>query len=64
MGKPAFHPIYNDDLNFKTWNEVIKPDSKAVVIAMMDTSGSMGNLGKIYGKQFLLLDDTLFTNEI
>ena len=31
-GKPAFHPIYKEDLKFKTWNEVVKPDSKAVVI--------------------------------
>ncbi len=51
-GKPAFHPIYKDDLKFKTWNEVIKPDSKAVVIAMMDTSGSMGIWEKYMARSF------------
>ena len=40
--KHLFHPIHQEDLKFRTWNEVLKPDSKAVVLAMMDTSGSMG----------------------
>jgi sporulation protein YhbH len=51
-GKPAFHPIYKDDLKFKTWNEIVKPDSKAVVIAMMDTSGSMGIWEKYMARSF------------
>ncbi|MEI2357631.1 sporulation protein YhbH [Mesobacillus zeae] len=51
-GKPAFHPIYKEDLKFKTWNEVIKPDSKAVVLAMMDTSGSMGIWEKYMARSF------------
>ncbi|XJZ27963.1 sporulation protein YhbH [Bacillota bacterium Lsc_1132] len=51
-GKPAFHPIYKDDLKFKTWNEVLKPDSKAVVLAMMDTSGSMGIWEKYMARSF------------
>lgn len=34
--------ILPDDLRFKTWEEIDKPDSAAVVIAMMDTSGSVG----------------------
>lgn len=34
--------ILPDDLRFKTWEEVQHPDSNAVVIAMMDTSGSAG----------------------
>jgi sporulation protein YhbH len=51
-GKPSFHPIYKDDLKFKTWNEVVKPDSKAVVIAMMDTSGSMGIWEKYMARSF------------
>lgn len=29
-----------DDLRFKTWEEIVKPDSNAVVLALMDTSGS------------------------
>jgi uncharacterized protein len=51
-GKPSFHPIYKEDLKFKTWNEVVKPDSKAVVLAMMDTSGSMGLWEKYMARSF------------
>jgi len=51
-GKPSFHPIYQEDLKFKTWNEVLKPDSKAVVLAMMDTSGSMGIWEKYMARSF------------
>ncbi|RFU63264.1 sporulation protein YhbH [Bacillus sp. V59.32b] len=51
-GTPGFHPIYQEDLKFKTWNEVIKPDSKAVVLAMMDTSGSMGIWEKYMARSF------------
>lgn len=52
QGKPGFHPIYPEDLKFKTWNEVVKPESKAVVIAMMDTSGSMGLWEKYMARSF------------
>jgi uncharacterized protein len=51
-GKPSFHPIYPEDLKFKTWNEVVKPESKAVVLAMMDTSGSMGIWEKYMARSF------------
>ncbi|WP_262421877.1 sporulation protein YhbH [Bacillus aquiflavi] len=51
-GKPSFHPIYQEDLKFKTWNEVTKPESKAVVLAMMDTSGSMGIWEKYMARSF------------
>ncbi|GAE25749.1 hypothetical protein JCM9140_1758 [Halalkalibacter wakoensis JCM 9140] len=51
-GRPGLNPIYNDDLRFKTWNEVTKPESKAVVIAMMDTSGSMGRWEKYMARSF------------
>lgn len=51
-GKPNFHPIYKEDLKFKTWNEIVKPDSKAVVLAMMDTSGSMGIWEKYMARSF------------
>ncbi|SFU92021.1 hypothetical protein SAMN05421543_11376 [Alicyclobacillus macrosporangiidus] len=37
-GVPRISP---DDLRFKTWEDVEKPDSSAVVLAIMDTSGSM-----------------------
>ncbi|WP_456272010.1 sporulation protein YhbH [Bacillus sp. AK031] len=51
-GKPSFHPITQDDLKFRTWNEVMKPESKAVVLAMMDTSGSMGVWEKYMARSF------------
>ncbi|HLR67649.1 sporulation protein YhbH [Virgibacillus alimentarius] len=51
-GKPKITPIHNDDLRFKTWNDVIKPESKAVVLAMMDTSASMGNFEKYIARSF------------
>ncbi len=51
-GRPGLVPIHNDDLRFKTWNEVVRPESKAVVIAMMDTSGSMGRWEKFMARSF------------
>jgi sporulation protein YhbH len=39
-GNPGIHHIAPDDLRFKTWEDIYKPHSNAVVIAMMDTSGS------------------------
>lgn len=41
-GNPGIHHISPDDLRYKTWDEVVKPHSNALIIAMMDTSGSMG----------------------
>jgi sporulation protein YhbH len=41
-GVPGIHGISPDDLRFKTWDEVEKPHSNAVILAMMDTSGSLG----------------------
>ncbi|WP_299090453.1 sporulation protein YhbH [uncultured Metabacillus sp.] len=51
-GNRKFHPIFPEDLKYKTWNEVVKPESKAVVIAMMDTSGSMGLWEKYMARSF------------
>ncbi|MFD2761302.1 sporulation protein YhbH [Lentibacillus juripiscarius] len=51
-GKPQITPIYNDDLRFKTWNDVTKPESKAVILAMMDTSASMGSMEKYLARSF------------
>ncbi|KMM36386.1 sporulation protein YhbH [Guptibacillus hwajinpoensis] len=51
-GTPSIAPIYQDDLRFKTWNEEIKRESKAVVLAMMDTSGSMGKWEKYMARSF------------
>lgn len=51
-GKAEISPIHNDDLRFKTWDEVIKPETRAVVLAMMDTSGSMGTFEKFCARSF------------
>ncbi|WP_330948707.1 sporulation protein YhbH [Virgibacillus sp. MG-45] len=51
-GRPSITPIYNDDLRFKTWNDVINPESNAVVLAMMDTSASMGPFAKYLARSF------------
>ena len=41
-----------DDLRFKTWENIVIPHSNAVVIAMMDTSGSMGVFEKYIARSF------------
>lgn len=51
-GKPGLHQITNDDLRYKTWEEIEKPHSQAVVLAMMDTSGSMGQFEKYVARSF------------
>ncbi|RXT14912.1 sporulation protein YhbH [Ammoniphilus sp. CFH 90114] len=45
-GGQGLGKILEDDLRFKTWNEVKIPHSQAVVLCMMDTSGSMGRFEK------------------
>ncbi len=44
--------IKNEDMRFKTWEEIKKPQSNAVVLAMMDTSGSMGSFEKYIARSF------------
>lgn len=39
-GRSGIRGISPDDLRYKTWEEVPHPHSQAVVLAMMDTSGS------------------------
>lgn len=39
---PIVIPI-KDDLRYRTWNEVKKPQSNAVIVYIMDVSGSMGD---------------------
>ncbi|PWK13830.1 sporulation protein YhbH [Tumebacillus permanentifrigoris] len=51
-GKPGLHNISNDDLRYKTWEEIQTPHSQAVVLAMMDTSGSMGQFEKYIARSF------------
>ncbi len=51
-GTPRFGGIKNDDLRFKTWDRDVKRESNAVVIAMMDVSGSMGTFEKYISRAF------------
>ncbi|MCL5058042.1 MAG: sporulation protein YhbH [Actinobacteria bacterium] len=51
-GNPGLHGIRKDDLRFKTWEKTYKYESNAVVLAMMDTSGSMGTYEKYIARSF------------
>lgn len=44
--------ITPDDLRYKTWTEIVKPQSNAVILALMDTSGSMGSFEKYCARSF------------
>lgn len=44
--------IENDDIVYKTWEEVEKPETSAVVFALMDVSGSMGMWEKYTARTF------------
>src|SRR5215218_7830184 len=41
-----------EDLRYKTWEEQVKYESNAVVLAMMDVSGSMGEFKKYIARSF------------
>ncbi|KKO53692.1 sporulation protein YhbH [Paenibacillus sp. DMB20] len=51
-GNPGIHHISPDDLRYKTWDDTVIPDSNALIIAMMDTSGSMGSFEKYCARSF------------
>lgn len=51
-GRPGFHSITPEDLCFRVWDTSEKPQSAAVVLAMMDTSGSMGPFEKYIARTF------------
>ncbi|THF83696.1 sporulation protein YhbH [Cohnella fermenti] len=51
-GRPLIAGISPDDLRFKTWEDIVKPQNSAVIIAMMDTSGSMGSFEKYCARSF------------
>lgn len=51
-GRPRFGDVRNEDLRFKTWEQEIRHESNAVVIAMMDVSGSMGEFEKYIARSF------------
>lgn len=51
-GRKGTYDITKDDLRFKTWDVTFKYESSAVVLAMMDTSGSMGPWEKYIARSF------------
>lgn len=51
-GDPTFHDVRNEDLRYKVWEPTIRYESNAVVIAMMDVSGSMGEFEKYIARSF------------
>src|SRR5436189_2574095 len=51
-GEAKFKNIKSDDLRFKVWEPTIRYQSNAVVMAMMDVSGSMGDFEKYIARSF------------
>src|SRR5438067_1891347 len=51
-GEAKFQDIKLEDLRFKVWEPTIRYQSNAVVIAMMDVSGSMGEFEKYIARSF------------
>ena len=51
-GMPKVGGINNDDLRFKTWTEDVRFENNAVIIAMRDVSGSMGEFEKYISRSF------------
>ncbi|MHB1127212.1 MAG: sporulation protein YhbH [Bacillota bacterium] len=51
-GEPGIFRITPDDLRYKTWEVTIKHESSAVILAIMDTSGSMGTFEKYIARSF------------
>jgi uncharacterized protein len=47
-----FGNVKKEDLRFKTWEETQKYESNAVVMALMDVSGSMGEFKKYIARSF------------
>ncbi len=52
QGTAHFGGLKNDDLRFKTWEQDVQRESNAVVMAMMDVSGSMGTFEKYVSRAF------------
>lgn len=52
VGAAKLGNFKKEDLRFKTWEEDVKYESNAVVIAMMDVSGSMGEFKKYIARSF------------
>lgn len=52
QGQAKVGGFKKDDLRFKSWEEELKYESNAVVIAMMDVSGSMSEFKKYIARSF------------
>ena len=52
LGHAAFQNLSDEDLRFKTWERDIRYETNAVVIAMRDVSGSMGEFEKYITRSF------------
>lgn len=52
LGRARFADIKNDDLRFKIWVPEMKRETNAVIIAMRDVSGSMGEFEKYISRSF------------
>ena len=51
-GNARVDKISNDDLRFKSWETTVQYQSNAVILAMMDVSGSMGQFEKYIARSF------------
>lgn len=51
-GNPTVGNIRDEDLRYKTWETRVEYQSNAVVVAMMDISGSMGEFEKYIARSF------------
>ncbi|HUQ31412.1 MAG TPA: sporulation protein YhbH [Pyrinomonadaceae bacterium] len=51
-GRARFGDVRKEDLRFKTWEENLRYESNAVVLALMDVSGSMGEFKKYIARSF------------
>lgn len=51
-GRPPLEGFNRKDVRYKTWEEKFEPQTSAVVLAMMDTSGSMGEFEKYIARGF------------
>ncbi len=51
-GEARLARLRSEDLRFKTWEQQIRYESNAVVLAMMDVSGSMGEFEKYIARSF------------
>jgi sporulation protein YhbH len=51
-GRGGFGGLNNDDLRFKVWEPTVQDENNAVVVAMRDVSGSMGEFEKYITRSF------------